>query len=171
MKKGETHVHKVELWLFISSNISCRTSLVEGKKNAKQIQHYAELLHVWKLTNPQPPNKTIKRNIQKKWGMQISCSKKYYQPDRPQYWWGIWKERNNQCFKDTKRSMPGLKLIFFRTLLDWMSNLHSLSLSSVIDVIDSCNLCDWLYGPLPMYLGDSFFTLIRIALLIIKANT
>ena len=38
--------------------------------------------------------------------------------------------------------MPGLKLIFFRTLLDWMSNLHSLSLSSVIDVIDSCNLCD-----------------------------
>ena len=141
------------------------------KKNAKQIQHYAELLHVWKLTNPQPPNKTIKRNIQKKWGMQISCSKKYHQPDRPQYWWGIWRERNNQCFKDTKRSMPDLKLIFFRTLLDWMSNLHSLSLGSIIDVIDSCNLCDWLYGPLPMYLGGSFFILIRIALLIIKANT
>ena len=47
-----------------------------------------------------------------------------------------------------KRTMPNLKFIFFRTLLDWTSVLPSLSLCSVIDLIDPSNLCNWLYGPL-----------------------
>ena len=38
--------------------------------------------------------------------------------------------------------MPDLKLIFFSTLLNWTSILHSLSLCSIIDLIDSCNLRD-----------------------------
>ena len=32
--------------------------------------------------------------------------------------WCIWKERNSRCFEDKERSMPDLKLLFFRTLLD-----------------------------------------------------
>ena len=38
--------------------------------------------------------------------------------------------------------MPDLKLIFFSTLLNWTSILQSLSLCSIIDLIDSCNLRD-----------------------------
>ena len=41
-----------------------------------------------------------------------------------------------------RRTMPDLKLIFFSTLLNWTSILHSLSLCSIIDLIDSCNLRD-----------------------------
>ena len=61
--------------------------------------------------------------------------------------WCLWRERNNRTFKDTKRTMLDLKLIFFRTLLDWISVLRSLSLWSINDLIDLCNLCDWLYNP------------------------
>ena len=32
--------------------------------------------------------------------------------------WCIWKERNSRCFEDIERSMPNLKLLFFRTLFD-----------------------------------------------------
>ena len=35
--------------------------------------------------------------------------------------WCIWKERNSRCFEDNEHSMPNLKLLFFRTLLDWFS--------------------------------------------------
>ena len=28
--------------------------------------------------------------------------------------WCIWKERNSRCFEDNERSMPDLKLLFFR---------------------------------------------------------
>ena len=34
--------------------------------------------------------------------------------------WCIWKERNSRCCEDSERSMPDLKLFFFRTLLDWL---------------------------------------------------
>ena len=74
--------------------------------------------------------------------------------------WRIRRERNNWSFKDTKRTMLDLKLIFFRTLLDWMPVLHRLSLCSVINLIDSCNLHDWFYGPqlcTPCILGGLFF--------------
>ena len=35
--------------------------------------------------------------------------------------WCIWKERNSRCFEDNERSMLDLKLLFFKTLLDWFS--------------------------------------------------
>ena len=35
--------------------------------------------------------------------------------------WFIWKVRNSRCFEDKERSMPDLKFLFFRTLLDWFS--------------------------------------------------
>ena len=35
--------------------------------------------------------------------------------------WCIWKVRNSRCFEDKERSMPDLKFLFFRTLLDWFS--------------------------------------------------
>ena len=52
--------------------------------------------------------------------------------------WCIWKERNNRCFEDSERAMPDIKLIFFRTLLDWFSvwRNHSFSL---LDLLDFCN--------------------------------
>ena len=36
--------------------------------------------------------------------------------------------------------MPDLKLFFLRILLDQVSVIHSHSLCSVIDLLDSCNL-------------------------------
>lgn len=42
-------------------------------------------------------------------------------------------------------TMSELKLFFSRTLSDWMSVMHSLSLCSVIDLIESFNL--HAYGP------------------------
>ena len=53
----------------------------------------------------------------------------------------LWKERNSRCFENNERSMPGLKLFFFRTLLDWLFALRNQSLSSLLDLLDLCNLC------------------------------
>ena len=53
--------------------------------------------------------------------------------------WCLWREKNNRCFEDNERSMPNLKLFFFRTLLDWLSTLRNQSFSSILDFIDSCN--------------------------------
>ena len=68
--------------------------------------------------------------------------------------------------------MPNLKFIFFRTLLDWMSILHSLSLCSIIDLIDLCNLRNWLFDPqlyTPYVFRWHYFLIsIRIFLLIKK---
>ena len=53
--------------------------------------------------------------------------------------WCIWNERNNRCFEDSERAMPDIKLLFFRTLLEWFSvwRNHSFSL---LDLLDFCNL-------------------------------
>ena len=52
--------------------------------------------------------------------------------------WCIWKERNNRCFEDSERAIPDIKLLFFRTLLEWFSvwRNHSFSL---LDLLDLCN--------------------------------
>ena len=44
-------------------------------------------------------------------------------------------------FEDNERSMPDLKLFFFRTLLDWLSALRNQSFSSFLDFLDLCNFC------------------------------
>ena len=39
------------------------------------------------------------------------------------------------------RSIPDLKLLFFRTLRDWLFALQNQSFPSFIDSLDSCNFC------------------------------
>ena len=55
--------------------------------------------------------------------------------------WRIWKERNSRCFEDNERSMPNLKLIFFRTLLDWFSVWINQPFSFILYLLDFCNVC------------------------------
>ena len=63
----------------------------------------------------------------------------------------------NRCFEDSERAMPDIKLLFFRTLLDWFSvwRNHSFSL---LDLLDFCNFRSWFVLPciLPVCLGVSF---------------
>ena len=54
--------------------------------------------------------------------------------------WCIWKERNSRCFEDIEHSMPDTKLLFFRTLLDWFSVWRNHPFSSILDLLDFCNL-------------------------------
>ena len=48
----------------------------------------------------------------------------------------IWKERNSRCFKDSERSMSNLKLLFFKTLLDWFSVWLNQPFFSILDLLD-----------------------------------
>ena len=52
--------------------------------------------------------------------------------------WCIWKERNSRCFEDIEHAMPGLKLLFIRTLLDWFSVWRNHPFS-ILDLLDFCN--------------------------------
>ena len=38
--------------------------------------------------------------------------------------WCLWRERNSRCFEDYENSIPDLKLLFFRTLRDWLFALQ-----------------------------------------------
>ena len=55
--------------------------------------------------------------------------------------WCLWRERNSRCFENIERSIPELKLFFFRTLLDWLVALQNQSFPSFIDFLDSCDFC------------------------------
>ena len=55
--------------------------------------------------------------------------------------WCLWRERNCRCFEDYESSISDLKLLFFRTLRDWLFALQSQSFPSFIDFLDSCNFC------------------------------
>ena len=44
-----------------------------------------------------------------------------------------------RSFEDTELGIPDLKLIFFRTLYDWILALGLFSFSSLQDFLDSCN--------------------------------
>ena len=55
--------------------------------------------------------------------------------------WCIWKERNSRCFEDNECSMPDLKLLFFKTLLDWFCVWRNHTFSSILDLLDLCNVC------------------------------
>ena len=73
--------------------------------------------------------------------------------------WCIWKERNCRCFEYIERSMPDLKLLFFQTLLDWFSVWRNQPFSSILDLLDFCNVRFWFVHPciLLVYLGASLF--------------
>ena len=55
--------------------------------------------------------------------------------------WCLLKERNSRCFEDNERSILDLKLLFFRTLLDWLVAMQNQSFPSFIDFLDSYNFC------------------------------
>ena len=65
----------------------------------------------------------------------------------------------SRCFEDNEHSMPDLKFLFFRTLLDWFSVWRNQPFSSILDLLDLCNFCIWYVLPciLPVYLSVSFF--------------
>ena len=74
----------------------------------------------------------------------------------------IWKERNSKCFEDIERSMPNLKLLFFRTLTGSLGGETSLFLfwiylTFVIFVLDLFTpvyfLCTWV--PLSFDINES----------------
>ena len=45
-------------------------------------------------------------------------------------------EGKKQCFEDYERSIPDLKLFFFRTFLDWLFALQNQLFSSIFDFLD-----------------------------------
>ena len=50
--------------------------------------------------------------------------------------WFIWKERNYGTFKGIKQPVVVMKLIFLRTLCDWMAAMGGHSLFSLLDLLD-----------------------------------
>ena len=81
--------------------------------------------------------------------------------------WCIWKERNGRCFEDIERSMPDIKLLFFRTLLDWFSVWRYHPFSSILDLLDFYNVRSWFVHP--CVLGClSLFNINESFLLILK---
>ena len=84
--------------------------------------------------------------------------------------WCIWKERNSRCFEDSEHSMPDLKFLFFRTLLDCFSLWRNQPFSSILDLLDLCNFCIWYVHSyiLLVYLGVSLFDINKSLLLIKK---
>ena len=54
--------------------------------------------------------------------------------------WCLWRERNGHSFEDSKWTIVGLKLLFFRTLFDWVSARDSVSCVSLHQFLDSCSL-------------------------------
>ena len=55
--------------------------------------------------------------------------------------WCLWREKNSWCFEDKERSISGLKLFFFRTLMDWLVALRNQSFLSFLDFLGSCKFC------------------------------
>lgn len=53
--------------------------------------------------------------------------------------WGIWRERNLRTFEGSETTTGNLKLLFFRTLFEWMQATNFFSFTTFQDFIDSCN--------------------------------
>ena len=54
--------------------------------------------------------------------------------------WCLWRERNLRTFEGSKTSIDELKLLFFRTLFEWMQFTNLFSFASFQDFLDSCNI-------------------------------
>jgi endonuclease/exonuclease/phosphatase family metal-dependent hydrolase len=52
--------------------------------------------------------------------------------------WCLWRERNARHFEDCERSIVDLKMLFFRTLYEWVFSLGLFSINSVMDLIEHC---------------------------------
>ena len=56
--------------------------------------------------------------------------------------WCLWRKRNLRSFEDLEMSFPALKLLFFRTLIEWLNATGCYSFSSPQDFLNSCNSLD-----------------------------
>ena len=54
--------------------------------------------------------------------------------------WCLWKERNARIFEDGERNVLELKLLFFRTLFDWMTATRLFSSLSYLEFFDLCSI-------------------------------
>ena len=52
--------------------------------------------------------------------------------------WCIWRERNLRIFEDCEHHADELKLLFLRTLFEWMVSSRLFSFSTMLEFIDSC---------------------------------
>ena len=70
----------------------------------------------------------------------------------------------NISFEDNEISLPDIKLLFIKTLMDWLSVWRNQSISSIFNLLDLCNFCIWFVHPiiLLVYLGVSFFISINL---------
>ena len=51
-----------------------------------------------------------------------------------------WRERNGRSFEDSERNIVELKLLFFRTLVDWVVVRGFISCNSLHQFLDFCPL-------------------------------
>ena len=84
-----------------------------------------------------------------------------------------WQASTYQPYENNEHSMPDLKLLFFRTLLDWFSVWRNHHFSSFLDFLDLCNLCIWYVHPcvlecLSLLVINKSLLLIRKKLLLIN---
>ena len=63
--------------------------------------------------------------------------------DTPILMWCIWREINNRCFEDSKRTIVDLINLFFKKLLDWMFIIEIPSISSVYDLMNAWVTLFW----------------------------
>ena len=63
--------------------------------------------------------------------------------DTPILMWCIWREINNRCFEDSKRTIVDLINLFFKKLLDWMFIIEIPFISSVYDLMNAWVTLFW----------------------------
>ena len=52
--------------------------------------------------------------------------------------WCVWREQNDRCFEGRGCHMLDLKVLFLRTLLDWMVATRLFFVSTTLDLLDLC---------------------------------
>ncbi len=52
--------------------------------------------------------------------------------------WCLWRERNLRTFEGCEQHVAELKLLFLRTLFEWMASTRLFGFSSFLEFIDSC---------------------------------
>jgi hypothetical protein len=52
--------------------------------------------------------------------------------------WCLWRERNMRIFEGCEQHVAELKLLFPRTLFEWMSSIRLFCFSTLLEFIDSC---------------------------------
>ena len=53
--------------------------------------------------------------------------------------WCIWRETNARIFDGCERTKIGLKDLFMKTLLEWMTDNFRFTFFNLVELIDFCN--------------------------------